>query len=149
LSDFGWSNSPGKLDESGVGDSGTFVLAGAGVDGVELSLAALLPALAPPRVTALLVFAVGRLFPAFFAGAFRAVVRAALFVVLFAPPFFAAGFADLFTDFLAAFAVDFFAAELRDRAFVAPLFFELRAAPFRAPFAFLVPFFAAIFRPLL
>ena len=121
------------------------MLAGAGVDGVELSLAALLPALAPPRVTALLVFAACRLFPAFFAGALRAVVRAAFFVLLFAPAFFA----DLFTAFLADFVVDFFAAELRDRAFVEPFFFELPAPPFRAPLAFLLPFFAAMFRPLL
>ena len=96
------------------------------------------------RARLLLVAAI--LFAVFFAGAFRVVVFAAFFVVLLTPPrFFAASLADFRVVFLTAFFADFFAAMLRGRAFAALFFLEPLPAALRAPFAFLLPFFVAIF----
>lgn len=145
------SNSPGALDESGTGASGTFVVTDAGEAGTRLSAFAGLVVTGPRGLVALPLFAVflaGAFFAtalfgavflagAFFATAFFAVVFlatcfAAFFVVFLAAVFFRAAFADFF--------VAFFDATFRD-----PLFFlEDLTAPFRAPRAFLLTFFAAI-----
>ena len=114
------------------------MVAGAGVDGVVLSLVA-------PLVVARPLFAAFLVVAAFLAGAFRPdVFFVAFFVVFPAPLVFAAALAD--------FLVDFLAATRRDRAlaplFLAPLlalFLERLPALLRAPFAFLLPFFVAMF----
>jgi len=128
----GWSNSPGELEESGTGASGTVVVAGAGVEGVVVWLVGLFVVVRPLFAVFLVVAAAGAFLPD------------AFFVVFFAPPVFVAVLAD--------FPLDFLVATRRDRAF-APLFLALLpelfleplAALLRAPFAFLLPFFVAMF----
>jgi hypothetical protein len=113
------------------------VVAGAGVEGVRISLVVLF--FVRPLFAAFLVVV------AFLAGVFRPdAFFVAFFVVFLAPP--------VFTVALTDFLVDFLAATRRDRALV-PLFFaplparflELLAALLRAPFAFLLPLFVAMF----
>jgi len=118
------------------------VVAGVGVEGVVIWLVA-------PFVVVRRLFAAFLVVADFFAGAFRldtffVAFLVAFFVVFLAPPVFAEALAD--------FLVDFRAATRRDRAFaplfLAPLpalFFERLAALLRAPFAFLLPFFVAMF----
>jgi len=117
-------------------------LSGAGVDDAKPAFTDLFWVLAALFVTALLVFAAFLPLLVFLAGALLAAVFfVAFFAVFFAPAFFAPALAD--------FLVDFFAATLRDRAFAALFFFEALAPLFRVPLAFLLPFLAAMFRPLL
>ena len=119
------------------------VVAGAGVEGVVVWLVALFLDVRRPLFAAFLVVA------DFLAGAFRpdaflVTFFVAFFVVFFAPPVFVAALAD--------FLVDFRAATRRDRAFallflalLPALFLEPLAALLRAPFAFLLPLFVAMF----
>ena len=109
------------------------MVAGAGVEGVVVWLVGLFAVF-------LVVAAAGAFLPdAFFVAFFEP-----FFVVFLAAPVFVAVLADFPRDFLAA--------TRRDRAF-APLFLALLpelfleplAALLRAPFAFLLPFFVAMF----
>jgi hypothetical protein len=118
------------------------VVAGAGVEGVVVWLVGLFVVVRP-------LFAVFLVVAAFLAGAFRpdaffVAFFEDFFVVFLAPTVFVAALAD--------FLVDFLAATRRDRVFaplfLAPLpalFLEPLAALLRAAFAFLLPFFVAMF----
>jgi hypothetical protein len=108
------------------------VVARAGAEGIVISLDLL--------VVVRRLFAAFLVVAAFLAGAFRpdvffVVFFVAFFVVFLAPPVFAAALAD--------FLVDFLAATRRDA--LAPLFLEPFLALLRATFAFLLPFFVAMF----
>jgi hypothetical protein len=116
------------------------VVAGAGVEAVVVWLVGLFVVVRPLFAVFLVVAAAG----AFFPGAFFVALFEPFFVVFLAAPVFVAVLADFPRDFLAAMR--------RDRAF-APLFLALLlelfleplAALLRAPFAFLLPFFVAMF----
>ena len=138
VSGVGLPTSPELLDESGVGASGTLVVA-AGATGATAA-----------ALVAAEVLLVVRRFATFFAGALRVataffaaffVAFLALLVAFFAPPFLGAAF----TDFLAAFFADFFAATEREPDFAAAFFLAALPPllPARAVF-FLLPFRAAI-----
>src|SRR6266550_1966697 len=94
----GWSNSPGELEESGTGASGTVVVAGAGVEGVVVWLVGLLVVVRPLFAIFLVVAAAGAFLPDAFVVAFFE----PFFVVFLAPPVFVAVLADFPLDFLAA-----------------------------------------------